>query len=297
MVKPILALGFALAAFAASADNERKPFVLQVNGANIDGPSTVEPSNFNPIEEGIRQGSREALTLGWISKERWVVSMYFERTRLEYLNPQRPGCGLTVGSVAGGSFCQVGASSIEGVTKDSTRHLRFSIGRSLELTEVLTLNVNLGYGRLTWRSEGDQEASTFGTCLNDFLRPVPGCVPINDRARASGWTLDLVARWQAIPRLGAALGARAQRYRHDIYRYDALDRFLAAQPRPCEPFDYCNRSPEGFIGGRAVQRGDWWWYTAAVDFALTPSWSVLAEGEFGGSRDWRTAGLALAYRW
>jgi len=285
-------------AFAEDAD---RAFTLRVGGHAINGPEPVDLSGNTRVFTEIANGTAFDVKLTWRPAREWRLALGYERAVLRYVDPQLDGCALAVGNVVGSDFCQAIGFQPQGTIDDKTRQWQVALGRSIVLDEQLSLDIDLGYRRLTWQADRDLEASTFSSCLTQGLpgwtRRAPNCVPVNDRARASSWALDLALRWQATTRLGVAVGGHAQRYRHDIYRYDALGRFLAAQPRPCDPFDRCNRPPEQFNGGRAVQRGNWWWYTAALDFVITPSWSVIAEGEFGGSRDWRTAGLALAYHW
>ncbi len=301
MRSSMLAVILLLSSASTFADDADHAFSLRVSGHEIDGPEPVDLSGNTRVFTDVANGTGLDVDLTWRPAPLWRLTLGYERALDRYVDPQLEGCALAVGNVLRLDFCQAIGFLPQGTIQDETQQWRFAVGHSIVLHEKWSVDVDLGYGRLVWGSDSDREASTFSSCLTQGLpgwtTRAPDCVPISDRARASGWTLDLAARWQAMSRLGLALGAHAQRYRHDIYRYDALQRFLAAQPRPCNPFDYCNRPPDGSTGGRAVQRGNWWWYTAAVDFALTPSWSVIAEGEFGGSRDWRTAGLALAYRW
>jgi hypothetical protein len=290
-----------LSSASTFADDEGNAFSLRVSGHGIDGPEPVDLNQPNQVFNEIANGAVADVDLTWRPAPLWRLTVGYERASVRYVDPQLEGCALAVGNVQRLDLCQAIGFQPQGTIEDETQQWRFAVGRSITFGEAWSIDVDLGYGRLVWGSESDREASTFSTCLTQGL---PGwttrardCAPVDDRARASGWTLDLAARWQPMSRLGLAVGAHVQRYRHDIYRYDALQRFLSAQPRPCKPLDYCNRPPEQFIGGRAVQRGNWWWYTAAVDFAVSSDWSVTVEGEFGGSRDWRTAGLALAYRW
>jgi hypothetical protein len=296
-----LAVILVLSSAYTFADDGEHTFSLRVSGQGIDGPEPVDLNSSDQVFNEIANGAVADVDLTWRPAPLWRLAVGHERASVRYVDPQLEGCALSVGSVAGIDFCQAIGFLPQGTIRDETRHWHVVLGRLIALNEHWSIDVSLGYGQLAWWSEDDREASTFSTCLTQgipgWTRRAPDCVPVDDRARASGWTVGLAARWQPVPRLGLAVGANGQRYRHDIYRYDALQRFLAAQPRPCNPFNYCDWRPDQFIGGRTVQRGDWWWYTAAVDFAISPTWSVIAEGEFGGSRDWRTAGLALEYRW
>lgn len=296
-----LAVILVLSSTYTFADDGEHTFSLRVSGQGIDGPEPVDLNPSDQVFNEIANGAVADVDLTWRPAPLWRLAVGHERASVRYVDPQLEGCALSVGSVAGIDFCQAIGFLPQGTIRDETRHWHVVLGRLIALNEHWSIDVSLGYGQLAWWSEDDREASTFSTCLTQgipgWTRRAPDCVPVDDRARASGWTVGLAARWQPVPRLGLVVGANGQRYRHDIYRYDALQRFLAAQPRPCNPFNYCDWRPDQFIGGRTVQRGDWWWYTAAVDFAISPTWSVIAEGEFGGSRDWRTAGLAVEYRW
>ena len=277
-------------------------FSLQLGASSMEGPNPFVAEDFASRLQrtnGISDGESRQAALSFTFNDAWTVAVHHERSRLHYGDPQVAGCGLDVTRVTGIGFCQLGAPPPGRTIADHAREWTVLVERSFAVAERFEVATALGFGVLRWGSDKDLEAATFSTCLLDFppSRVRADCIPVDNRAQASGWMGELRGAFEATRSITLSAGAHWQGYRHDAYRYNALTRFLDAARRPCEPFDWCDRRPQQFNGGRAERRGDWWWYTAAIDWDLGEHWTLGIDGAWGGSRDWETLGASIAYRW
>lgn len=289
-------LAVALAGNAAAGE-----FMLRLGGASIDGPNEVNLQHLNTrfeLTDGIIDGDSRNVALSFTTESRWMITVRHSRETLHYGDPQISGCGLNVGLVTGFDYCQPGVPVRDRTIADRGREWAVEIEHGLQLAERVSAFGAIGYGTLRWGSRDDLEAATFSTCLLEPpLWTRPDCVPVGDRAQSSGWTAGLRASFDITPAIAVSTGARWQGYQHDVYRYDALARFLDAARRPCEPFNWCEKPAERFQGGRTSRRDDWWWYTAAIDWDIGAHWTLGIDGAWGGDRDWETLGASIAYRW
>lgn len=271
---------------------------VRVGGETIDGDVPFAPeSSIAQRRDGVSDGRSRQVEISYEPTERLAFSLISRRFALSYGDMQVAGCELSVGGITRQFFCQPGTPANRTID-DRGREWKIESSYNVEFGQRFSLIGTVGYGILRWGSDDDREAATFSNCqLNSD--PAFGfsasCIPVSDRSQAAGWTLGLAGRFQVTDTLSFGAGAGSQGYRHDIYRFTALDRFGEAARRPCEPFDWC-ANPRG-VSGRAPKRGNWWWYTAALDWRIADNWSVGLDGSWGGSRDWETLGATIGYRW
>lgn len=278
-------------------------FSFRGGGVEVDGPNDTDLERSSTTIErtdGIREGTSGRIDLSFEFAQWWSISAFHSRSSVSYVNPQAAGCGLDVGLVTRFAFCQVPTnSSPDGLISEQIREWGLQLERRAALSDRFSVLTAIGFGVMRWGTGDDLEAQTFSTCALDAgsTQIRPDCVSVDDRAQSSGWAAAVRGAFDLTSSVTASAGARWQGYRHDAYRYDALRRFLDAARRPCEPFDWCSRSADRFLNGREPRRGDWWWYTASIDWNLGEHWTLGIDGAWGGSRDWETLGASIAYRW
>ena len=299
-------LALSLLPWSAAIGGDGEPgFRISAGAQEMRGPGPQDfGSDFQilPLAQRgeVSRGTASRLALAYVAEGSWFAALEHERARVRYADLQVEGCELAVGFVSNIILCQFGSSPRNRLIEDRTREWKLLIGHRASLGDQLSVVAELGYGVLRWGSDDDLEVATFSDCrlfaVPAGARIVDGCVPISDRSQAAGWTAGLRARMQATKRLGLEAGAHWQGYRYDIYRFTALERFMDAARRPCAPFDWCDAG-DGRRLARAPARGDWWWYTARIDWNLGEHWTLGVDGAWGGSRDWETLGASIAYRW
>lgn len=284
---------------------------VEIGHGGMDVPPTyLDRDYFSYIFEraipDIKSGGQNWLGMRWNLDQNWYLSGRYERLKLSYHNPLSLSCPRVVFVAFSDSCPEFFEISLprDGFIEDRVHHGRLAVGRRLPVTPWLAGFVELGYGRMQWRSDDDIEAAASADCQaflqagtwpEDYyasLVDVPGCRRVGRNASSDGVVAVVGLDLELPARFAVNLAWHHQDYRHVIYRNQKLAEFEDANPALCGP----RPCTQALLYPRQPQ-GSWNWLQARVSHDFTDHIGLFVEMQAGGSRDWNvySGGLRFSF--